>query len=124
MGNRLGARGPSVAINSNDEEMYPADSYDSMKMEVQNRQIPFPYLHDKSQQTAKAYMAQCTPDPYLFENVKGVYKLYYHGRINDNWQQKEAVTENSMEEAMTKLVTGEEAPGVQHPSLGCSIKWK
>lgn len=112
-----------VAINPNDAQMYPEDSFEQMKVKKQDWKIPFPYLRDETQEVAKAYKAQCTPDLYLFKNKNGSFNLYYHGRINDNWQNPKRVTERNLEDALQKLVNGEEPPGYQPPSMGCSIKW-
>jgi peroxiredoxin len=113
-----------VAISANDAELYPDDSPEAMKVKKEEWQIPFPYVHDESQTTAKAYQAQCTPDPYLFRLDDNTFKLYYHGRINDNWQQPEQVTQNNLKDAITNLIEGNPAPEIQPPSMGCSIKWK
>ena len=113
-----------VAINANDSSMYPEDSFDAMKAEKAERQFDFPYLHDKTQEVAQSYHAQCTPDPYLFKKKDGRFLLYYHGRINDNWQNPEAVTQNNLNNAIKTLIKDEPPPKDQPPSMGCSIKWK
>ena len=113
-----------VAINPNDPEMYPEDNVEGMKDLVQEKKIEFPYLVDETQEVAKTYKAQCTPDLYLFKKDEGKFKLFYHGRINDNWQQPEVVREENLKEAMKDLLKGKEAPKNQLPSMGCSIKWK
>ncbi len=110
-----------VAINPNDAQTYPEDSLKMMKKKVIDWQIPFPYLRDESQQVAKAYQAQCTPDLYLFDQEK---KLFYHGRINDNWQDISKVKRHDLAEALHRLYSGDKPPVEQFPSMGCSIKWK
>lgn len=100
-----------VAINPNDENDYSEDSF----------AIPFPYLRDETQDIAKAYQAQCTPDVYLFDSDK---KLFYHGRVNDNWKDNNHVTRNDLDEALRRLFIGDRPPVEQFPSMGCSIKWK
>ena len=52
----------SVAIMSNDTENYPEDSFDNMIKFAKNNKFNFPYLIDKTQETAKKYDAVCTPD--------------------------------------------------------------
>lgn len=78
-----------VAINPNDETSYPEDSFEKMPEYVKKFRISFPYLRDKSQAVAKNYQAVCTPDVYLFDEKQ---KLFYHGRINDNWSEPQKVT--------------------------------
>ncbi len=113
-----------AAINPNDAESYPEDSFSAMQEKAAEWQIPFPYLRDESQEVARAYQAQCTPDVYLFKNDQGQFKLFYHGRINDNWQNPAKVKEKNLEQALLRLVQGGEPPVEQPPSMGCSIKWK
>lgn len=110
-----------VGINPNDETQYPEDSFEVMKQKVGEWGINFPYLRDESQQVAKAYSAQCTPDIYVFDGQR---KLYYHGRINDNWQNPDLVTREELKEALEGLLAGKKPPIGQNPSIGCSIKWK
>lgn len=113
-----------IAINPNDAEMYPDDSYEQMKVKKEEWNIPFPYLHDESQKIAKEYQALCTPDLFLFKTEDGKQKLFYHGRLNDNWQNPNLVKEKSLEESMNMLIAGENPLENQPPSMGCSIKWK
>jgi len=111
----------TVAINSNIHPDYPDDAPQRMTELVAEIGISFPYLVDDNQQVARAFRAQCTPDPYLFD---GQGRLFYHGRIDDNWQDEEAVLHQELREAMTALIVGEEPPVAQPPSMGCSIKWR
>ena len=111
----------TVAINSNIHPDYPDDSPQRMTELISGLGIVFPYLVDDTQEVARAFRAQCTPDPYLFD---GQGRLVYHGRIDDNWQDEEAVLRQELRQAMTGLVAGNGAMAGQHPSMGCSIKWR
>jgi len=111
----------TVAINPNINPAYPDDAPDKMVEKVAEWQIPFPYLIDQTQQTAKDFKAQCTPDLYLFDSER---KLVYHGRIDDNWQDASKVTAKDLEAAVEALSSGENPAADQKPSMGCSIKWK
>lgn len=113
-----------VAINPNDAENYPEDSFAEMQKIAKELDLSFFYLRDKSQTVAKKYKAQCTPDLYLFEKNGDNWELFYHGRINDNWQNPDDVTVNNLADALQALVKGKSAPDKQPPSMGCSIKWK
>ncbi len=120
-----------IAINANDSENYPEDSFESMKDFVVERGINFAYLHDEDQSIAKAYKAQCTPDIYMFDNDR---KLVYHGRIDDNWpvrtdihpggQDESAVTKNELRDALDAVLDNRPITENQLPTIGCSIKWK
>lgn len=111
----------TVAINPNIHPNYPDDAPEKMKEKIMEWNIPFPYLIDETQQVAKAYKAQCTPDLYLFD---GTQKLAYHGRLDDNWKEPQKVEHEELKEAILAIAKGKEVNPNQHPSMGCSIKWK
>lgn len=113
-----------VGINPNDEISYPEDSFEQMKQKVKEWGINFPYLQDKSQEVAKVYDAQCTPDVYLFKQKNKKFVLYYRGRITDNWQEPERAKSYDLKDAIDSLLAGSSPPTDQIPSMGCSIKWK
>lgn len=107
-----------VGINANDSTDYPEDSFEAM----QEIEIAFPYLHDESQEVAKAYKAVCTPDIFVYDADR---KLAYHGRIDDNWKDELAVKQQDLKNALDKILAGKSIPKEnQIPSMGCSIKWK
>lgn len=110
-----------VGINPNDEENYPEDSFENMKKAVIEKGIPFPYLQDTTQETAKQYNAVCTPDIYVYGKER---KLLYRGRIDDNWQDESSVTKKDLRHAIDAILEDSPVSEDQHPSMGCSIKWK
>jgi len=111
----------TVAVNPNIHPDYLADSVPAMKEKIEAWGIDFPYLADASQEAARSFEAQCTPDIYLFD---GDGRLYYHGRIDDYWKDASKVTREELLAAAELLVAGQNAPQPQHPTIGCSIKWK
>jgi peroxiredoxin len=111
----------TVAINPNINPSYPDDSPAKMKEKISEWNIPFPYLVDETQQTAKEFKAQCTPDIYFFNSNK---ELIYHGRIDDNWQDEKKVTKQELKDAITHVAQGKPLTQKQMPSMGCSIKWR
>ena len=118
-GQRLGIQ--TVAINPNINPDYPEDAPAVMKRKIKEWGIPFPYLVDESQDVARSYKAQCTPDIYLFDAAP---RLVYHGRVDDNWQDASKVTRQELMEAVTNLGAGKPIAARQHPTIGCSIKWR
>lgn len=112
----------TVAINANDPIAYPEDSFDGMVELARRHQLPFPYLFDETQEVAEAYGAVCTPDFYGF-NAK--MELQYRGRLDAS--RKEPASADAPRElfdAMRLIAYCGEGPGEQHPSMGCSIKWR
>lgn len=114
-----------IGINSNDPLYKEADSFENMKKIAREWNLPFPYVFDGTQETARAYDAVCTPDPYLYEQVNGKFLLRYRGRIDDSWQDESKVKHRDLAQAMTILANGSGSyePDPK-PSMGCSIKWK
>lgn len=110
-----------VLINSNDAENYPEDSFDQMKVKREEAGWSCPYCFDESQEVAKAYGALCTPHCFAFDRER---TLKYKGRIDDNWEHPDQVTENNLHDAIEALVKDEEPPVHEANAIGCSIKWK
>ncbi|MBS3128027.1 thioredoxin family protein [Candidatus Woesearchaeota archaeon] len=110
-----------IGINSNDARKYPDDSYDNMILFAEKNKLNFPYLYDDTQEIAKAWGAQCTPDPFLIDK-KG--KLAWHGRLNNALNPGEKATQQDMDEAITELLSTGKVTKEFLPSQGCSIKWK
>lgn len=108
-----------VAINSNDAEQYTADSLKMMKMEA----YPFPYLYDETQEVAKAYMAACTPDFYVFDKNRS---LVYRGQMDDSRPGSgEEITGEDLINAINATLERKIIDELtQKPSTGCNIKWK
>lgn len=111
-----------VAISSNDADKYPADSPEKMKDFAAVHQFPFPYLYDESQDIARMYDAVCTPDFNLFDASD---RCVYRGRLDESRPGNNVpVNGADMRKALDLLLAGLEIPADQHPSMGCSIKWK
>lgn len=110
----------TVAICSNDEENDPEDRFENLRKRWQDKNYPFPYLHDKSQEVAKSFGAICTPDFFVYDKNL---KLAYRGRLDDSWKDPSKVTRRELFEAVLCLDRDESLNGQQTPSMGCSIKW-
>ena len=112
----------TVAICSNDAVNYPEDSFDNMIKFSNNNQFSFPYLHDETQEIAKAYDAVCTPD---FFGYNKDLELQYRGRLREL---KNFIPvkdgESDLLKAMIQIAETSKGPQDQVPSAGCSIKWK
>ncbi|MCC5968564.1 MAG: thioredoxin family protein [Pararhodobacter sp.] len=111
-----------AAICSNDATAYPADSFERMRELAQEHAFPFPYLHDESQDVARAYGAVCTPDFFGF-NAAG--ELQYRGRLDAYGRDTPPPdAKRELYEAMRQIAQTGEGPREQAPSVGCSIKWR
>lgn len=110
-----------VAINSNDEGAYPSDSFAAMRERASAKHFNFPYLHDATQEVARAYDAACTPDVFVFDAER---RLTYNGRIDDNWQSSAEVTRRDLRAAIDAALEGRPLDFDVVPSMGCNIKWR
>jgi peroxiredoxin len=116
------ARGVRLcAINPNDEQTYPDDSFAAMVQRAQQQGFNFPYLRDEPQTVARAYDAACTPDIFLFGPDR---KLVYNGRLDDNWQHPDKIQRHDLRSALDLTLEGRPLDFDPVPSMGCSIKWK
>jgi peroxiredoxin len=111
-----------VAVNSNDAEAYPEDSFANMKLFAAAHGFSFPYLYDEDQAVARVYDAACTPDFFGFNSEL---TLQYRGRLDAS--RKEAGASDlrrDLFEAMKQVARTGNGPKDQIASVGCSIKWK
>ena len=92
-----------------------------MKEHYQRYKMNFPYLIDETQNVAREYKAQCTPDIFVYDGQR---KLVYHGRIDDNWKDPNKVMKQELSIAIEVILRGGELSEEQHPTMGCSIKWR
>jgi len=110
-----------LAINSNDADAYPEDSFENMKRRAFEKNFPFPYLRDASQAVARAYGAVCTPHLFVLNEQR---RLAYEGRIDDNWKEPAAVGRHDLREALDNLLAGQPVRIPRTSPMGCSLKWK
>jgi peroxiredoxin len=114
-----------VGINPNDETQYPADSLDRMAELVADGTVDWDaYLRDESQAVAATYGAVCTPDPFLFANDGGTFRLAYHGRLDDALNPDDEPSEREMAAHVETVLAGGAVDAEMRPSRGCSIKWR
>lgn len=111
-----------IGISSNDVVNYPEDSPEKMKLYGRKLGYPFPYLFDESQEVAKAYNAECTPDFFVYDKDL---KLVYRGQFDDSRPGNGIpVTGQDLSDALDAILTGSPVNPHQKPSIGCNIKWK
>ena len=121
IGRKYGPKGVGIVlINSNDARAYPEDRFESMVQRAKEHRYLFPYLHDESQRVAHAYGALVTPHPMLFGPDR---KLLFQGRIDNDHQHPERVTERYLERALDQALKGEPVRPSELSVAGCSVKW-
>ncbi|MEM9340441.1 MAG: thioredoxin family protein [Bacteroidota bacterium] len=111
-----------VGISSNDAASYPEDAPDGLRDQAKKVGFEFPYLYDETQEVAKAYDVACTPDFFLFNDQLS---LVYRGRFDSSTPgNTDPISGDDLRLAITHLLEYQKIPEEQHPSVGCSIKWK
>ena len=111
----------TIAIMPNDARSYPEDSFDNMKAFARQHGFTFPYVIDETQEVARAYGAQCTPDFFGF-NARD--ELQYRGRLDAQRMSFMPHGRRELFEAMTQVAQTGDGPLEQTASMGCSIKWR
>ena len=109
-----------VAINSNDADAYPEDSFDAMQGRAEAQGFNFDYLYDEDQSVLNAYGAERTPEVFLFDGER---RLVYHGAIDDS-RNETAVTRHYLRDALDAVLEGRDPPVAETPPSGCSVKWR
>jgi peroxiredoxin len=111
----------TIAIMPNDTATYREDSFDNMKAFAATHRFTFPYVIDETQEVARAYGAQCTPDFFGF-NAQD--ELQYRGRLDASRTTPVPGARRDLFEAMKAVAETGRGPADQIPSMGCSIKWR
>ncbi len=91
-----------------------------MAARAAERGYPFPYAHDATQEVARAYGAERTPEVFLLDADR---RVAYHGAIDDS-HEADGVSASYLREALDALLEGG-APAVADTApVGCTIKWR
>ena len=115
------ARGVRVlAINANDADRYPRDSFEAMRDRVSREGWSIPYLHDATQEVAREYGAKVTPDVFVLDAES---RLRYRGAPDANYDKPEDRAE-WLRDALDAVLAGAIVERPETKPVGCSIKWK
>ena len=109
-----------VGINSNSRTTYAEDSFEHMVRRMKEKNFPWLYLHDESQDVARAYGALRTPHFFVFDSDR---TLVYTGRAVDKPNEAENSTVNDLENALEELTSGKPITTPLTNPIGCNVKW-
>ena len=111
-----------AAISANDVASQPEDSPTKLAYQAQELEFVFPYLFDETQDVARAYGAQCTPDLFLYDR-EGT--LVYRGQLDDSRPGNDIpVTGTDLRSALDAVIERRPVSPHQRPGIGCNIKWR
>jgi peroxiredoxin len=114
---------PVIAINPNDPEIQPEDSYDNMKKRAKQKKFDFPYLLDEGAVYARKYGATKTPHVYVLNLNGSSPEVAYIGAIDDNSRNAGDVKVKYLENAVDELIAGKQVSVSTTKAIGCSIKF-
>lgn len=115
---------PLIAINPNDTEREPDDSFENMQKLAKEKGYTFPYLHDEPQRTTFFFGAEKTPHMYVLKKESGKYKVSYIGAIDDDVQNTKEKKVKYVENAVDELLAGKPVSNPLTKAVGCGIKWR
>ena len=115
---------PIIAINPNDPEAQPQDSFEKMIVRANEKNFPFAYVFDDGQKVYPKFGATRTPHVYLLNKVGNDLIVEYIGAIDDNHNDASKVEEHYLANAIDALLAGKEPPVRETRAIGCTIKVK
>ncbi|QYJ67539.1 thioredoxin family protein [Flavobacterium litorale] len=113
---------PVVAINPNNPDKTPDDSFEKMQERAEAKDFTFPYLFDDGQKIYPQYGATKTPHVYVLEKTDKGNIVRYIGAIDDNYEDAAAVKVPYVQNVVDALLRGEEIAVEETKAIGCSIK--
>jgi len=115
---------PVIAINANDPEKSPGDSFDEMVDQAKKNKYDFPYLVDETQTVAQAFGATNTPHVFVLKRDGDNFVVAYIGAIDNNARDGSNADKKYVEEVVDALLQSKPVPTTKTKAIGCSIKWK
>ncbi len=108
-----------VAINPDNEDRHPEDTFDSMKKHAAEKGWNFHYLRDKTGEISGAYGAKVVPEVFLADSAGNI---RYTGRIDDCWQSAKRVKRHDLREAIEDILHNRDVAVKTTTPIGCAIK--
>jgi peroxiredoxin len=122
---RFSSKGyPVIAINSNDKDVSPGDSFEEMQKKAKDHGYSFDYLYDESQKVAKLYGATNTPHVYVLTKKDGNLIVEYVGAIDNNADDPSKADKKYVVDAVNALLGNQNIAVTSTKAIGCGIKWK
>ena len=110
-----------VGINANSPNTYAEDDFPHMVARMQQHRFPWRYLHDATQDIARAYGALRTPHFFVFDAER---RLIYTGRGVDSPRDTARMKVNDLERALAEHLAGHPISVPLTNPIGCNIKWE
>lgn len=112
---------PVIAVNPNDPDVVPADSYTEMQKRAKTKKYPFAYVFDEGQTVYPKFGATRTPHVFILDKDR---TIKYIGGIDDNPEDGASAQHHFATDALEALKKGQDPNPSMTKALGCSIKKK
>lgn len=109
----------TVAICANSAVTHPADSFENMVARASEQRYVFAYARDESQEVARAYGAERTPEVFVLDGER---RVAYHGAIDDDADPDRA-RDPYLRDALDAVLAGRAPARAETRPVGCTIKW-
>ena len=115
---------PVIAVNPNDPNKSPGDSFAKMKARASEKDYPFPYLVDENSELARKFGASYTPHVFVLDRkAADQFTVAYIGAIDDNSGDPSKVQKPYVEKVVEAMIDGQKPPYDKVKGIGCGIKW-
>ena len=115
---------PVIAINPNDPEASPGDSFEKMKERAKSGKYSFPYLYDEGQAITTLYVPKNTPHVFVVNKTAKGNIIEYTGAIDNDTQNTNPGKIKYVEEAISALLNNKKPAITVTKAIGCRISWK
>jgi peroxiredoxin len=115
---------PVVAVQPNDDQRSPGDSFEKMQHRAKAKGFPFPYLLDETKEVTRTYGATNTPHVYVLNRESGdQFVIEYIGAIDNNSKSAAAADQHYVQKALDSIMDGNSVQTTKTKAVGCTIKW-
>lgn len=111
-----------ILINPNNPDKSTADASANIVAETKRLGLKIPFLSDRSQEVANLLGARKTPEAFVLVPKNNVFKVVYHGAIDDNPQVEDDVKHPYLASAINAIVQNRSVPVSSTTITGCIIK--
>ena len=115
---------PVIAINTNDPQVSPGDSFELMMERKKKKKYEFPYLFDEGQKITTEYGARNTPTVFLVKHAKEGNVIVYTGAIDNDPEEDKSDRTKYLEMAVSAIQQGKDPEVASTKAIGCSVKRK
>ncbi|HIK33932.1 MAG TPA: thioredoxin family protein [Oscillatoriales cyanobacterium M59_W2019_021] len=110
-----------IGINPNDASQFPEEGLENMMTFKSTHHLNFPYIRDVTQEVAKGFGVQTTPEAFLLDS-KGA--IQYRGQIDDHADDPAAVKKPYLQEAIDQLLSDREIEIAETSPIGSPVQWR